>query len=204
MGLYGKYVLPKLIEAACSQKPMTRLREQYVSSATGDVLEIGIGSGLNLAHYSPDVTSITGLDPAPELTAIAQERAQNVAAPVQILEASGEEIPADDNRYDSLVCTWTLCSIPNVYAALREMRRVLKPGGQFYFIEHGRAPDPNIIRWQLRLEPLWKKIGGGCHLSRRADELIGDAGFGITSCATGYEPGPKFAAFMIHGIARKI
>ena len=129
---------------------------------------------------------------------------QRISAPVEILEVSGEDIPADDNCYDSVVCTWTLCSIPNVYAALREIRRVLKPGGSFYFIEHGRAPDPKIIRWQHRLEPLWKKIGGGCHLSRRADELICDAGFGLTTCATGYEPGPKFAAFMIHGIARKI
>jgi len=204
MGLYGKYVLPKLIEAACSQKPMTRLREKYVPLATGDVLEIGIGSGLNLPHYSSEVTSITGLDPAVELAALARERADALTTPVDILEVSGEEIPADDNRYDSLVCTWTLCSIPNVYAALREMRRVLKPGGNLYFIEHGRAPDPNVIRWQHRLEPLWKKIGGGCHLSRRADELIGDAGFRLTTCASGYEPGPKFAAFMIHGIARKI
>ena len=203
MGLYEKYVLPKLIETACSQKAMTKLRERYVSRASGDVLEIGIGSGLNFTHYSPEVTSITGLDPAAALTVIARERAQAIAAPVQILEVSGEEIPAEDNRYDSLVCTWTLCSIPNVYAALREMHRVLKPGGRLYFIEHGRAPDPNIIRWQHRLEPLWKKIGGGCHLSRRADELIGDAGFDLITCATGYEPGPKFAAFMIHGIAEK-
>ncbi|MCZ6644416.1 MAG: class I SAM-dependent methyltransferase [Gammaproteobacteria bacterium] len=204
MGFYGKYVLPKLIETACSQKSMTQLREQYVSLATGDVLEIGIGSGLNLPHYSSAVTSVTGLDPAVELTTLARKRAEAVSAPVEILEVSGEDIPADDNCYDSVVCTWTLCSIPNVYAALREIRRVLKPGGSFYFIEHGRAPDPKIIRWQHRLEPLWKKIGGGCHLSRRADELICDAGFGLTTCATGYEPGPKFAAFMIHGIARKI
>lgn len=203
MGLYRKYVLPRMIEAACSQKPMTELREQYVPRASGDVLEIGIGSGLNLAHYSSRVTSIIGLDPAPELTVRARQRAQAIAVPVEVLEVSGEEIPADDARYDSLVCTWTLCSIPNVYAALREMRRVLKPGGRFYFIEHGRAPEPKVVRWQHRLEPLWKKIGGGCHLSRRADELIQDAGFSLPERSTGYQPGPKFAAFMTHGVAQK-
>jgi ubiquinone/menaquinone biosynthesis C-methylase UbiE len=204
MTWYDRYVLPKLIEAACSQKPMQELRARYVPRASGDVLEIGIGSGLNLAHYGTAVASITGLDPAAELTGKAQARARKLDRPVHVLGVSGEEIPADDKRFDTLVCTWTLCSIPNVYAALREMHRVLKPGGRLYFIEHGRAPDPSVVKWQRRLEPLWKKIGGGCHLTRQADELIQDAGFRLREFDSGYEPGPRFAAFMSHGVAERV
>jgi ubiquinone/menaquinone biosynthesis C-methylase UbiE len=203
MGWYARYVLPKLIDAACSQKPMRALRQRYVPRARGDVLEIGIGSGLNLPHYGPAVTAITGLDPSPELNALALERAAALPVPVAVLPASGEAIPAEDARFDTIVCTWTLCSIPNVYAALREMRRVLKPGGELLFIEHGHAPDVGVARWQRRLEPLWKRIGGGCHLSRKADELIGDAGFVVKELDTGYEPGPRFAAFMYHGVAAR-
>lgn len=203
MGWYDRYVLPRLIDSACSQKPMRRLRERYVPRAHGDVLEIGIGSGLNLPHYGSTVTSLTGLDPAAELTARARRRATDLGRPVHVLGVSGESIPADDARFDSLVCTWTLCSIPNVYAALREMHRVLKPGGRLYFIEHGRAPEPSVVGWQRRLEPLWKKIGGGCHLTRQADVLIQDAGFRLCEFDHGYQPGPRFAAFMTHGVAER-
>jgi ubiquinone/menaquinone biosynthesis C-methylase UbiE len=167
------------------------------------VLEIGIGSGLNLTHYGPGVSSLTGLDPAAALTERAHRRAQSLGRTVHVLGVSGEEIPADDARFDSLVCTWTLCSIPNVYAALREMHRVLKPGGRLYFIEHGRAPEPGVRKWQQRLEPMWKKIGGGCHLTRQADALIQDAGFALTEFDSGYQPGPKFAAYMTHGVAER-
>jgi ubiquinone/menaquinone biosynthesis C-methylase UbiE len=203
MGWYERRILPRLIEAACSQKPMRELRARYVPRAGGDVLEIGIGSGLNLEHYGDQVTSITGLDPHAQLTERAMERARRLAAPVSLLQVSGEEIPAGDARFDAIVCTWTLCSIPNVYAALREMHRVLRPGGRLYFIEHGRAPEARVEKWQRRLEPVWKKIGGGCHLTRRADELIQDAGFALTETDSGYQPGPKFAAFMMHGVAER-
>jgi ubiquinone/menaquinone biosynthesis C-methylase UbiE len=203
MGWYQRYVLPRLIEAACSQKPMRALRHRYVPRAQGAVLEIGIGSGLTLAHYGAAATSVTGLDPAAGLTAMARRRAAALTLPVDVLQVSGEAIPADDASFDSVVCTWTLCTIPNVYAALREMRRVLKPGGQLYFIEHGRAPDPGVLKWQRRLEPLWKPMGGGCHLTRKADELIRDAGFRITELDAGYEPGPKFACYMTHGVAER-
>jgi ubiquinone/menaquinone biosynthesis C-methylase UbiE len=203
MGWYERKILPKLIESACGQKPMRELRERYVTRAEGDVLEIGIGSGLNLPHYGAGVTSITGLDPSAELGEKARERAERLEVPVALLQVSGEAIPADAGRFDTLVCTWTLCSIPNVYAALREMRRVLRPGGKLYFIEHGRAPEAGVEKWQRRIEPLWKKIGGGCHLTRRADELIRDAGFEIAELESGYQPGPKFAAFMMHGVAER-
>ena len=203
MGLYAKYVLPKLIDTACGQPPMRELRSRYVPQARGDVLEIGIGSGLNLEHYSSEVNSITGLDPAAELTEKAQARASELQAPVDILQVSGEEIPADDQRFDDIVCTWTLCSIPNPYRAIREMHRVLKPGGKLYFVEHGLSDDAPVRKWQRRIEPVWKIIGGGCHLTRRADEIVQDAGFALTQFDSGYQPGPKFAAFMMHGVAER-
>jgi ubiquinone/menaquinone biosynthesis C-methylase UbiE len=202
--LYEKYVLPKLIDAACSQPPMTELRSRYVSQAVGNVLEIGIGSGLNLKHYSDQVTSIIGVDPAAELTVKARERAELIDAPVEVLGISGESLDLDNNQFDSVVCTWTLCSIPNPYRAVDEMRRVLKPGGNLIFVEHGRSDEAHIAKWQKRIEPLWKKIGGGCHLTRRADELLVDGGFTLTSQESGYAPGPKVAAFMVHGLAQKV
>ncbi len=201
MGLYEKYLLPKMIEAACNQPPMQVLRARYVPQAFGNVLEIGIGSGLNLCHYSDKVTSITGLDPSKELTDMARERAAKASAPVKMLQISSEEIPTSDAKFDSIVCTWTLCSIPNVYSALREIYRVIKPGGRFVFIEHGLAPDLAIQRWQRRIEPFWKMVGGGCHLTREADILIQNAGFSISRLDCAYEPGPKFAAYMTHGVA---
>ncbi|MFV2089318.1 MAG: class I SAM-dependent methyltransferase [Pseudomonadales bacterium] len=203
MGLYSKYVLPKVIDTLCGQPPMTELRSRYVPQATGDVLEIGIGSGLNLPHYSESTRTVTGLDPAAELMGMARDRAAAASPEVELLQISGEEIPADDNHFDNIVCTWTLCSIPNVYRALEEMYRVVKPGGRFYFIEHGLSPDTGVQSWQRRLEPLWKKIGGGCHLTRKADQLIQEAGFLLPEVESGYQPGPRFAAFMTHGVAQK-
>lgn len=203
MGFYSRRILPKLIDKACSQPPMQTLRSRYVSQATGRVLEIGIGSGLNLPHYGERVDSITGLDPAAELTAIARTRAEDASAPVDLLQVSGEEIPAEDSSYDNLVCTWTLCSIPDVDSALKEMHRVVKPGGSLFFVEHGLSPDDDVRTWQRRLEPIWKIIGGGCHLTRKADDLIQDAGFLLPELESGYQPGPRFAAYMTHGIAVK-
>ncbi len=201
MGWYARTVLPKLIEAGCSQPLLMKLRAAYVPQASGKVLEIGIGTGLNLQYYDAERVELTGLDPAAELTGHAQRRAQELELPISMLGVSGESIPAEDMTFDALVCTWTLCSIPNVERALAEMHRVVKPGGKLYFIEHGKAPDANIARWQRRIEPLWKRIAGGCHLTRSADELISHAGFHITETDSGYLPGPKFATYMTHGIA---
>ncbi len=203
MGIYAKYVLPKLIDLACGQPQMAELRARYVPRAEGDVLEIGIGSGLNLPHYSEQARTVTGLDPHAELTDMARRRAAEARPEVDVLVISGEEIPADDARFDSIVCTWTLCTIPDVSQALKEMHRVLKPGGHFYFVEHGLAPDESVRKWQRRIEPVWKVIGGGCHLTRKAEELIQEAGFLLPEVQRGYEPGPRWAAYMTHGVAER-
>jgi len=201
MGWYARNILPRLIEAGCSQPLLMKLRAQYVPQAQGKVLEIGIGTGLNLEYYDANSVQLTGLDPAEELTGHAKERAQQLELPISMLGVSGESIPTEDQSFDALVCTWTLCSIPNVEGALKEMHRVLKPGGKMFFIEHGQSPDASVHRWQQRIEPVWKRIAGGCHLTRKADDLIADAGFNITETDCGYLPGPKFAAYMTHGIA---
>ena len=203
---YERKILPHLIDSACSQPPkhtQHKLRAQYVSQAKGKVLEIGIGSGLNLAHYSNAVESITGVDPAEELTAKARDRADAISASVDVIGVSGESIPVSSESFDSVVCTWTLCSIPEPEAAVAEMFRALKPGGQLIFVEHGRSDEAHIQKWQRRIEPLWKVIGGGCHLTRRADDLIRGGGFEIEHFSSGYEPGPKIAAFMMHGLATR-
>lgn len=202
-GFYERKILPRLIDLACSQPPMTALRGQYVSRAHGRVLEVGIGSGLNLPHYGPTVTSITGVDPAAELTSKAAERAQAISQTVEVLGVSGESIPAEDQSFDSVVCTWTLCSIAQPEQAVAEMFRLLKPGGELLFVEHGRSNEPSVARWQARIEPLWKRLAGGCHLTRRADALLKEGGFELTEQQVGYQPGPKVAAFMIHGVARR-
>ena len=201
--LYEKHILPRLIDKACSQPPMTKLRATYVSQAAGKVLEIGIGSGLNLAHYGDSVESIVGVDPAEDLTQTAKQRAASIHAPVDVIGVSGESIPVASDSFDTVVCTWTLCSIPDPEPAVAEMHRALKPGGRLIFVEHGRSVDAYVYKWQRRIEPLWKIIGGGCHLTRKADDLIRAAGFNITQLESGYQPGPKFAAFMTHGIAQR-
>jgi len=148
MGWYANHILPKLIEAGCSQPLLMKLRAQYVPQAHGRVLEIGIGTGLNLSYYDKNKVELTGLDPAAELTGYAKERAQELQLPVEMLGVSGESIPAEDKTFDALVCTWTLCSIPNVTGALAEMHRVVKPGGKLFFIEHGASPDAKVARWR--------------------------------------------------------
>lgn len=203
MGWYNRVVLPKLIEAGCSQGQIMKLRARYVPQARGRVLEIGVGTGLNLQFYDKEQVELTGLDPAAELTGRAEQRAQELELPIDMLGVSGETIPAEDKSFDTLVCTWTLCSIPNVQTALSEMYRVVRPGGRLIFIEHGRSGEAHIARWQQRVEPFWKPWTGGCHLTRKADELIQNAGFHLDQLDAGYLPGPKIASFMTHGIATR-
>src|SRR4051812_37087129 len=176
-------------------------RRRIVPAAQGRVLEIGIGSGLNLLFYGAGVETVIGLDPSSPLLTMAQTRAK--AAPVSMLQGTAEAIPLETASVDTVVTTWTLCSIPNVAAALADMRRVLKPGGALLFVEHGKAPDTAVARWQNRLTPLWKPIAGGCHLNRKIDTLIREAGFVVKDLRTGYMRGPRPFTFMYEGRARR-
>jgi ubiquinone/menaquinone biosynthesis C-methylase UbiE len=202
MSLYDTYILPHLVNLAMRNQRLLPYRERVISAAQGRVLEVGIGSGLNLPFYPPQVTQLIGLEPAPRLLAMAHDASNRVSLPVTFIEGSAEAIPLDSKSIDTAVTTWTLCTIPAAVRALGEMRRVLKPGGQLLFVEHGLAPDAGVRRWQDWLTPAWKRIGGGCHLNRPIQSLIEQAGFSITRLETGYMPGPKPMAFLYQGSAR--
>jgi ubiquinone/menaquinone biosynthesis C-methylase UbiE len=201
MGLYERWVVPRLLELAMRNRLLDRYRHQTIETARGLVLEVGVGSGLNLPLYGPAVTRVVGLDPSPELLRLASKRAADVVIPVSLLRASAEHLPLADAAFDTIVMTWTLCSIPNPMAALTEMRRVLRPGGRLIFVEHGLSPETRIARWQHRLTPYWKQISGGCHLDRKTDDLIRAAGFQVDAVETGYMTGPKPWTFMYQGSA---
>ena len=201
MGFYQDQIVPLLINLSMRQKNLVAYRDRIVPAATGRVLEIGIGSGLNLPLYSPSVQHVIGLDPSPRLLEMARG-AQRRNLAVDFIEGSAEVIPLEKASIDTVVTTWTLCSIPDADRALREMHRVLKPAGRLLFVEHGRAPDPNVVWWQDRLTPIWKRLGGGCHLNRAIASLIEGAGFQFERLETGYMRGPKPMAFMYEGSAR--
>ena len=202
MGFYQDQILPYLINLSMRQKNLAPYRRRVVPAAEGRVLEIGVGSGLNLPLYSPNVEHLIGLDPSPKLLAMARRVERSSSGLTEFIEGSAEEIPLHDASVDTVVTTWTLCSIPDAPRALREMRRVLKPTGHLLFVEHGRAPDPKVTWWQDRLTPMWKRIGGGCHLNRAIGSLIEDAGFQFDRFETGYMRGPKPMTFMYEGGAR--
>ena len=205
MDLYARYVLPRLIDLAMRNKETASLRAEWIPYARGDVLEIGIGSGLNLPFYSPQVQCVYGVDPSVELGQLARKRAAAGSTKVEFLSQSAEEpLPLANASMDTVVITWTLCSIPNAPNALEEMKRVLKPSGQLIFLEHGRAPDPGVVLWQNRLTPFWKRFTGGCHLNRKIDQLISDAGFHITELRTDYLPGPRAMSYTYQGFAQLI
>ncbi len=202
MGLYAKYILPRLIDIAMRNKDTARLRAEWIPKARGTVMEIGIGSGLNLPFYSPEVEQVYGVDPSRELQRMARVRAIKASRHVEFLIQSAEEpIPLAADSIDTVVMTWSLCTIPDPSRALEEVRRVLKPRGGLIFLEHGRAPDSNVAAWQDRLTPMWKHIGGGCHLNRRIDSFIRDAGFRIEELRTGYLPGPRPMTYTYQGFA---
>ena len=201
MAFYSDIILPRLCDLAMRNKQLQPYRERVIGAAEGRVLEIGIGSGRNLPFYRSAVTELLALEPSPQLTAMARN-APHPGAPVNFIEASAEAIPLDDRSIDTVVTTWTLCSIPDAAMALTEMRRVLQPGGKLLFVEHGMAPDRNVRRWQDWLTPAWKRISGGCHLNRPISAIIEGAGFRIDRVETGYMPGPKAMTFMYEGSAR--
>ena len=202
MGLYSKYLLPKLVHCACSSEHNMAQRGRVVPEARGQVLEVGIGSGLNLPYYDPhQVEKVWGLDPSAELRAMAAREAENVDLEVELLAERGEEIPLGDESIDTVVTTFTLCSIADADRALAGMARVLKPGGTFLFCEHGVAPDASVRRMQRGLNPIWKRVGGGCHLNRPIPALIEAGGFEITTLKARYMPGWRWASFQYWGAA---
>ena len=203
MGFYAQYVLPRLIDLSMRNKDAARLRADWIPHARGEVLEIGIGSGLNLPFYSREVRRVYGVDPSVELQRMARKRVAAGRLPVEFLSQSAEEpLPLPDASVDTVVVTWTMCSIPYVEQALQQMKRVLRPGGRLIFLEHGRSPDPRVVAWQDRLTPLWKTFTGGCHLNRKVDELIAAAGFHITQLKTCYMPGPRPMTYTYQGFAQ--
>ncbi|NNE21385.1 MAG: class I SAM-dependent methyltransferase [Rhizobiales bacterium] len=203
MGFYDRYILPRVINWSCGAKPVQKQRQKVVPLAEGRVLEIGIGSGLNLPFYDAEkIDRLIGLDPADEMLAYARRESATVPFPVEYLALEGENIPLDARSIDTVLITYTLCTIPDAIAALEGMRRVLKENGRLIFCEHGKAPDEAVRRWQDRLNPLWKRIGGGCNLNRDIPALIESAGFAIDTLETMYLPStPRFAAFNYWGSA---
>lgn len=203
MGFYDERILPHMINFACGSKPVQKQREKVVPLAEGRILEVGIGSGLNLVYYDPDkVDMVWGLEPSAGMREKARPRVAAASFPVEWLDLPGEEIPLDDNSADTIVMTYTLCTIPGWQQALQQMRRVLKPGGKLLFSEHGAAPDEAVRRWQDRINPYWKKIGGGCNLNREIPRLLREGGFDVCQLDTMYVPSmPRVAGFTYWGYA---
>ena len=202
MSLYSKYLLPKVVHFTCGLKPNMRQREKVVPRARGRVLEVGIGSGLNLPFYDATrVTKIWGLDPSLEMTRMAEKTMRSHRLDVEFIGVPADEIPLDDHSVDTVVMTYTLCTIPDTTLALRQIARVLRSDGQLIFCEHGAAPDVSVRRWQDRLNPLWKRVGGGCNLNRPIPALIEAGGFRIKALETMYIPGWRPASFNYWGAA---
>ncbi len=202
MSFYQRFIVPPMIALTMKTREATRYREKVVPEVEGRVLEIGIGSGLNLPFYSDTVKSVVGIDPSPELLAMARKRADKAPFATELVNAPAEDMPFESASFDTVLTTWTLCSIGEPLVALAEMRRVLKPAGRLVFVEHGRARSPSVIAWQNRLNPLWRRVFGGCNLNREIDALIEDRGFAIAELETEYMKGPKPLTFTYAGYAR--
>ena len=203
MNPYNKYILPKITNAACSGSPTMKQRQKIVPLAYGNVLEVGVGSGLNFDFYdATKVDRLYALDPSEEMWALAKKQLDTSQIKIEFTKGYAEEIPLDSNSIDSIVITYTMCTIPDVEASLAEMRRVLKVHGELIFCEHGIAPDNSVRRWQNILNPIWKNVGGGCNLNRNIPELISDGGFKINNLETMYLPGFKPASYNFWGVAK--
>jgi ubiquinone/menaquinone biosynthesis C-methylase UbiE len=202
VSFYAQRILPGILDMVMRNKEATRYRSAIVSAAAGRVLEIGAGSGLNLPFYGSTVSRLHALDSSPAMLQMARERHSAARFPIEFIEASAEEIPLASRSIDTVVTTWSLCTIPDAAKALREARRVLAPGGTLLFVEHGLAPDPSVARWQRQLDPLWRRVAGGCHLDRRIDRMIGESGFRIVEMESAYARGPRPFTYMYSGRAR--
>lgn len=199
MSMYGERVFPWILHQSMRDRRLVPYRQWVLANARGRVLEIGVGTGINLPLYGPPTERVIAIDPAPALLKRARRAAKGARVPVEIVQASAEHLPLDDQSIDTIVSTWTMCSLPDPAAALTEMRRVLRPDGALVFVEHGASPEPTIRRWQTRLDPMWTRLAGGCHLAREIDGMVRDAGFDLQHVETGYGPGPRLWSFQYQG-----
>jgi SAM-dependent methyltransferase len=203
MGLYAKYLLPRIVNGVCAMRPTMRQREKIVPDAFGEVLEIGFGTGLNMAYLDPDkVSKVYGLEPSAEMVRLAESRLASSDLDVEILQVGAEDIPLGDHTVDTVLVTYSLCTIPEPRLALAEMARVLRPEGILLFCEHGLAPEPKTRQWQERLNPFWRCVAGGCNLNRNIPALLAGGGFAIEKLQAMYIPGWKPASFNYWGRAR--
>jgi ubiquinone/menaquinone biosynthesis C-methylase UbiE len=203
MGFYQDQVVPRITNVALNNRELVGVRQRVTSGLAGEVLEVGFGSGLNVPYYPPEVKRVRAVDPAKAGRKLAARRVAASPVPVEYVGLDGQELPVESGSVDYVLITWTMCTIPDVDTALREMYRVLHRGGELHFVEHGRSPDPGVARWQDRLTPLQRLVFAGCHLNRPIDRLITQAGFRITRLENFYLSGPKPHEYTYEGVAAK-
>jgi ubiquinone/menaquinone biosynthesis C-methylase UbiE len=202
MGFYREQVLPRFQDKVMDRKDTREVRARVCSGLSGNVVEVGFGTGLNAPYYPPEVATVAAVEPSAVCMRIAQPRIARIAANVEFAGLTGESLDLPSENFDAALSTWTLCTIPDVNAALAEIRRVLKPGGRFHFVEHGHAPDGSVARWQERIEPPWKRLAGGCHVTRQIGKLIEGAGFRVDALDAYYVKGePKVLGYTFEGVA---
>ena len=201
MGFYEDRMLPRIVDVLLGNKATDEVRARVCGGLHGEVLEVGFGSGRNVPHYPAAVTRVRAVDPATAGRKLAAARVEASPVPVEYVGLDGQELPVDDASVDHVLVTWTLCTIPDPAAALAEMRRVLRPGGSLHFVEHGHAPDAKVASWQARLNPIQRRLFGGCHLDRPIDDLVTGGGFEMTSIDRYYVPGPKPFSYFYEGTA---
>jgi SAM-dependent methyltransferase len=203
MGFYNDQVLPRITNVILANGEFANIRGRVAAGLAGEVLEVGFGSGLNVPHYPSDLERVFAVDPATVGRRLAAKRVASSRVPIDYVGLDGESLPLESGSVDHVLITWTMCTIPSVEQALREMIRVLRPGGQMHFAEHGLSPDPKVAQWQKRLEPIQKRWAGGCHLTRPIDRLVEDAGFDLTRLDNFYAKGPHATGYMYEGVATK-
>jgi ubiquinone/menaquinone biosynthesis C-methylase UbiE len=204
VGFYVDRVLPRITDVALSGKEFAKLRTRVCGRLSGEVLEVGFGSGRNVPHYPPAVERVQAVDPATVGRRLAANRLAATSIPIEFIGLNGEDLPLADASVDHVLTTWTLCTIPDVDRALAEMRRVLRPGGALHFVEHGLSPDAQVARWQDRLNPIQKRVFGGCHLNRPIDRLLENAGLRVAPLEKFYAKGPKAFGYLFEGVATKV
>ena len=204
MGLYREQVLPRVIDRVCGTSELREWRVEATRGLTGRVVEVGFGSGLNVGLYPRDVELVLAVEPSVVARRLSDRRIARSAVPVTHIGLDGQTIPLDDESCDSALCTFTMCTIPDARQALDEVRRVLRPGARFHFLEHGLSPDPGVAAWQRRLEPLQMRLADGCHLTREPASLVSDAGFAVEQLTQHYAKGPKPWSWFSSGVAAKL